>query len=400
VRAFSASPAPAESVRAAIFQDLGQLFGASETPERCLEFILQITSSDENAVWQPGALAGLARGLQGRGAGSKDRSALMTLLTGDSPEARLASQRVAAALKHATAVAVDHIAPTSSRLGAIGLLGLADYSRTGDTLEGLLTPQHSGEIQVAAVRALSQMPEPSAVAALLGRTRWASFTPEVREAALAALTRDEARTLMLLDAIEEDTIPGTTLTAARRNRLTNHRNPAIQKRARTLLAPFESGNRMQAYERLRGAVLSRQGFDESGKRVFTTYCANCHSFKGSGGTLGPDLSGIRNQPAEAILLHVLVPDYEITPGYYAYVVETKDGRTLVGRLQSETPNGVTLQDASGQQHVVLRGQIASMTASPNSLMPNELERAMSEQDLADVIRYLKDGAGSKQTERH
>jgi mono/diheme cytochrome c family protein len=30
-----------------------------------------------------------------------------------------------------------------------------------------------------------------------------------------------------------------------------------------------------------------------------------------------------------------------------------------------------------------------MSASPSSLMPNELERAMSEQDLADLIAYLK-----------
>jgi hypothetical protein len=30
-----------------------------------------------------------------------------------------------------------------------------------------------------------------------------------------------------------------------------------------------------------------------------------------------------------------------------------------------------------------------MTASSRSLMPTELERAMSEQDLADLIAYLK-----------
>jgi putative heme-binding domain-containing protein len=109
--------------------------------------------------------------------------------------------------------------------------------------------------------------------------------------------------------------------------------------------------------------------------------------------LGPDLSGIRNQPAEAILLHVLVPDYEITPGYQAYLVETRDGRTLIGRLESEAPNSLTLRDASSQQHVILRSQVVSMSASTRSLMPTELERAMSEQDLADLIGYLKANPG-------
>ena len=40
----------------------------------------------------------------------------------------------------------------------------------------------------------------------------------------------------------------------------------------------------------------------------------------------------------------------ITPGYQAYAVETRDGKTLVGRLESEAPNSLTLQDASLQSH--------------------------------------------------
>jgi putative heme-binding domain-containing protein len=204
---------------------------------------------------------------------------------------------------------------------------------------------------------------------------------------------------MLMEAIENGAIPATALSPSRRTRLMNHRIATIQTRARTLFAPLDSGSRIQAYDRMRATVLTRAGNTESGKRAFSTHCATCHTFDGRGASLGPDLSGIRNQPPEAILLHVLVPDYEITPGYYAYVVETREGRTVVGRLQSETPASVTVHDASGQQHVILRARIASMTASPNSLMPNELERVLTEQELADLIRYLKSPADSRETER-
>ena len=146
---------------------------------------------------------------------------------------------------------------------------------------------------------------------------------------------------------------------------------------------------MQVYERLRGDVLNRPTNPVRGRQVFASQCAACHASDGTGGQVGPDLSGIRNQPAEAILLHVLVPDYEIAAGYQAYVVQTKDGRTLTGRLESEAPNSVTLRDGSSQQHAILRRDIVAMSASTHSLMPNELERAMSEQDLADLIAYLK-----------
>jgi putative heme-binding domain-containing protein len=319
----------------------------------------------------------------------------MGLLAGDSPEERAAERQVRDVLSRSIDTARDRTESMNARLTAIALLGHLDLSMAGSTLETLLSPQHPTEIQVASVRALAQLPEARALAPLLDPKRWPSFTPEVRDAVLAALMADEPRTLMLLDAIENGAIPGAALPSARRSRLTSHRNAVIQKRAQSLLAPLQSGSRMQTYERLRGTILGRAGRAESGERLFSTYCATCHSFGGTGGTLGPDLSGIRNQPADAILLHVLVPDYEITPGYYAYVVETQDARTLVGRLVSESSNSVTLQEASGQQQVILRSRIAAMTASPASLMPNELERVMSEQDLADVIQYLKSARNSR-----
>ena len=62
--------------------------------------------------------------------------------------------------------------------------------------------------------------------------------------------------------------------------------------------------------------------------VFKKTCAPCHRLDREGTPVGPDLFGIRNQPKEAILLHILVPEHEITPGFTAYIVTTKEGRPL------------------------------------------------------------------------
>ena len=242
---------------------------------------------------------------------------------------------------------------------------------------------------MAAVRAIAQLPDRAASARLVESGRWQAFTPQIREGVLSLLVADERLIPVLLDALEQGAIAGTAIGSSRRARLMGHRNAAIQARARALLAAVESGDRMQAYERLRPAVLRRAANPASGRQVFAAHCAPCHAVDGSGGQVGPDLSGIRNQPADAILLHALVPDYEITPGYQAYVVETRDRRTLVGRMESEAPNSVTIRDGASQRHVILRGDVMSMAASSHSLMPPELERAMSEQDLADLIGYLK-----------
>ena len=286
-------------------------------------------------------------------------------------------------------MALDDTTPADQRLAAIELLGHADYATVGRTLGDLLAPRHPFEIQVASVRALSQLPDPAAAASLVEPGRWQAFTPRIREAVLSALVADERKTPVLLDALERGAVTSIAVGASRRSRLMTHRNAAIQTRARAVLAAVESGDRMQVYERLRPRCCSAPRMPASGRQVFAAHCAPCHAVDGSGGQVGPDLSGIRNQPADAILLHALVPDYEITPGYQAYVVETRDGRTLVGRMESEAPNSVTLRDGASQRHVILRSDVISMAASNHSLMPPELERAMSEQDLADLIGYLK-----------
>ena len=389
LRAFVSSPAGSDTVTAAVMQDLGQVFGAGETPERCLDLIVQIANPDGSFGWQPAALSGIAQGLRARGLGRDGRSAFMTLLHSEGAQAAAAHRRVEAILSRTAALAVDDRAPVDARLGAIALLGHTDYPSAGATLERLLAPRHAVEIQSAAVRALSQLPERAAAASLVEPARWLGHTPQIRETVLSALLASDAQAAVVLDAVESGSIPAAGLAPSRRTRLVNHRNADIQKRARALFAAVDSGNRMQVYQRLRGPVLARPGHQDNGKRLFGSQCAACHTFDAAGGRLGPDLSGIRNQPADAILLHLLVPAYEITPGYEAYLVETRDGRTLAGRLESEAPNSVTLRDASSQSHVILRSEIASMSASGGSLMPGELERGMSEQDLADVIAYLK-----------
>jgi putative membrane-bound dehydrogenase-like protein len=388
LRAFVERPSSPD-VKAAVMQELGQLFGVEQSPARCQELIIQIGEASTELGWQPAAVAGVAQGLKARGLGREDRSALMMLVSGESQQARLAKQRVDEIVARATATTLDEKTPLNQRLAGIALLGHTDYATAGATLQRLLAPRQSSEIQVAAVRAILQLPDRAAVDNLLERRRWQGFTPQVREAVLSVLLTDERQTMSLLDAIEQGSIDGAALGPSRRSRLMTHRNAAIQKRARALLAGLESGDRMQVYDRLRGTVSSRTASASSGKKVFSVYCATCHAIDGDGGHVGPDLSGIRNQPADAILLHVLVPDYEIAAGYQSYVVETRDGRTLVGRLESETPNSVTLRDAASQAHVILRTDVVSMSASTRSLMPAELERAMSEQDLADLIGYLK-----------
>ncbi|HEU4996653.1 MAG TPA: PVC-type heme-binding CxxCH protein, partial [Gemmatimonadaceae bacterium] len=387
--AFTAGAAASPAVRGAVMQDVARVVGASEPVGRCLALVTQIAEPGVELTWQPGALAALAAGLRARGVGSGVDSALMALVASDVPEARVARERLMRVIAGAADLSVRDQAPLDQRLGAIELLGQAQWSMSGATLLQLLEPQRATEIKIAAVRALAQTRDPAAATSLVTAARWQTFTPRVREAILTAFLAEERLVSVLLDAIERGDIAASALGPSRWQRLREHRNASIRQRAEALHTVADAGSPVKVYDRRLPDVLARNGNAESGSALFTKYCGACHTFDGAGGRVGPDLSGVRNQPVDALLLHIIVPDYEIAPGFAAYAVQTRDEHTLFGRLESEAPGSITLKDAAGQSHTILRADVKSMTAATSSLMPAGLEQTMSSQDLADLIAYLK-----------
>ena len=108
-----------------------------------------------------------------------------------------------------------------------------------------------------------------------------------------------------------------------------------------------------------------------------------------GGKVGPDITGIRNQPADAILLHILVPNYEVAPNYQTLSIVTQDGRSLSGWLAAESESSLTLRTAAGGEESIARSHLTSLVASGLSLMPDGLEQTMAKEDMANLVAFLK-----------
>jgi putative heme-binding domain-containing protein len=258
----------------------------------------------------------------------------------------------------------------------------------GESLLGLLQTANPVELQRAAVRSLGQMPGGQAAPAMLTRARWQTYTPPVRESMLASLLSQPRHLPSLLAAIEAGDVPISAVDSARRKQLMQNRDKNIAQRAGELFKNLQGSDRMKVYEDYK-SILPLKANAGNGREVFKKVCASCHRLEREGVPVGPDLLGIRNQPKEVILLHILIPEYEILPGFVNYVIETRDGRTLSGIIGSETESKVTLRRALGEEEVVARTNILSLTSTGLSLMPQELEKNMSRQELADLLGFLK-----------
>ena len=282
------------------------------------------------------------------------------------------------------------LAPDTSaelRVVSVELLAFDDSSDATTLLSGLLGAAHPREVQRAAARALLQPSRVAALPELLAADRWNSYTPGVRMMLLDRMVGGPEFAAVLLDAIQAGSVPVSALTSGQRDQLRRSKIPELKSRAEKLLAA-PGGHRENAFTQAM-AVLQLSPAPANGRAVFEKSCAACHRFNQQGVAVGPDLFDIRQQPKESILYHLIIPEAEIAPNFVNYECELKDGRTLSGLLASENSSGITLRMAQGVEETVARSQIARLTASRLSLMPQELEKAMTPQELADLLAYLK-----------
>ncbi|GDY20775.1 cytochrome c [Verrucomicrobiota bacterium] len=333
-------------------------------------------------------LAGVASAVKAKGLTKPGQPVLHEVIWTKAPYSYAVAREVTNLFNEAVVFVRSASTTQSAKLTAIELLAYTDFATAGAALQSLIAPQTPNELQAAAVRALSQLPGAKAGEWFVERERWRSYTPPVRDAVLTAMLSQPALQLVLLEAVEKGVVQPWAVPANRRNPLLKHKDAAVAARAAKAFQPQGAADRMKVYEDYK-SVLALPANAKNGHAVFTKTCAACHQFAGEGQRVGPELTGIRLQPAEAILLHILVPDAEIYPGFTAYEIETKDGRTLTGLLASDTPTSVTLRAAQGVEETILRSNIAKLTSSSTSLMPNELEKTMTRQDMADLLGFLQ-----------
>jgi putative membrane-bound dehydrogenase-like protein len=138
-------------------------------------------------------------------------------------------------------------------------------------------------------------------------------------------------------------------------------------------------------------LVKMKGNAASGQVVFAKAgtCAKCHVVNGEGKEVGPNLSEIgKKLSREAIFESILYPSASISHNYETYVVETKAGNVATGLLVSKTPAEITLKDAESLVRTFKATDVESVTRSPVSLMPADLHKALSTQDLADLVEYM------------
>lgn len=139
-------------------------------------------------------------------------------------------------------------------------------------------------------------------------------------------------------------------------------------------------------------LMEWQGDPKNGRLVFNTAgtCHKCHVVNKIGRQLGPDLSEVgRKLSRQALLESVLFPSAGISHNYDAWTLLLTNGTTMTGLIASETDDELVLIDNEAIRHTVATGDIEEKIRQSVSLMPADLQKIMTPQELVDVVSYLE-----------
>jgi putative heme-binding domain-containing protein len=126
-----------------------------------------------------------------------------------------------------------------------------------------------------------------------------------------------------------------------------------------------------------------------GKEIYQRTCSTCHMLHGEGGKIGPDLTGSNRANMTYLMSNILNPSGDVQEDYKLVVITTQDGRTYSGNIIAENDRNITLRVVGQEPISINKSQIRTRDVSEKSMMPEGLLNNLNDEEVLDLIAYLK-----------
>jgi putative heme-binding domain-containing protein len=297
------------------------------------------------------------------------------------------------ALKEALTIISDREQEIALRLAYTEIIGEITPDQALKVLLSLVEKDPSSAIKQNALHALQGYTNSEVgqkIALLYPGIRADSY---VREAAIALFATRPEWANAFFDEIEKSRVVSpldVPLHLAQRFTLLED-NSIYHKTERLWPAvkPVSSAEKTEQINRLKILLTAEKGEIAKGKTVYSQACGACHRLNGYGGTIGPELTGYDRKNLNYMLLHTVDPNADIREGYETYKIQTKEGRTIVGKIAKQEGGTIELVPVLGGKKTVLpEDKILTNRIQQVSTMPERLLSPLSDQELRDLFAYL------------
>jgi putative membrane-bound dehydrogenase-like protein len=281
----------------------------------------------------------------------------------------------------------DLKAPIQDRREALAsLLGARDPKLAG-TLQSLVA---ESALRREALRGLASYDDAKTSDVILGI--YASLSLEEKRDALNTLAARASTARALVAAVGAKKIPTTDLPADVLRQLRNIKDEELGKQIASVWGSMRdtAEDKVREIRRVRGMLASRQaGPDElpRGRAVFAKTCQQCHTLFGTGAKIGPDLTGSNRADMDYLLSNVLDPSAVMAKEYQPNLIAMSDGRVITGLVQRDDGKVLTVATANDTV-TIARSDIEDMKLSDKSMMPDDLLKPLSDDEVRALVAYL------------
>ena len=245
-------------------------------------------------------------------------------------------------------------------------------------------------LQSNAIRGLAAFDQPESAGVLI--SAYPDLSASNRRDALSTLTARTASAMELLAAVESKTIRASDLTADLIRDLRNLKDDAVTSRIAEVWGAARETPAAKAEQIEKYRAIVRKGYSDApdpglGRSLFAKTCGQCHVLFGTGGDVGPELTGSNRADLDYIFQNVVDPSALVGKDYQASVLALNDGRILTGIVKREDPDSITLATAN-ETVVVPATDVEERQLTESSLMPEDQWEPLSDHEIRSLVAYL------------
>ena len=292
----------------------------------------------------------------------------------------------------------DRSADLGLRIEVARVLGELKENKSVDALLRLATGRDTSEpaLQRVAITTLASFDDDRIPGGLIG-SFYSRISREhgLRAAACRTLASRAAWADRLLEEVIQWRVRVPEVPEDVIQRLRTYEEPKFVARVEQAFGKAVSvsaADKIAEIERLTALLAGSEGDAESGKQHFAAKCGNCHKLFGQGKSIGPPLDGYERGSLKFWLPAIIEPSLEIREGYQSYAALTKDGRVVTGMMHAQDPKTVTIRTADDQKVVLVRDDLEQFKPIKTSLMPEQVFKDMTDEQIVDLFSYLMQGA--------
>ena len=285
-------------------------------------------------------------------------------------------------------VLVNHKAKLPERQKALASLVDARDVKLPGVLQGLLKEE---ELRREALRALGVFEDAGTPGAVL--KIYNHLDTDGKRDALTTLASRVSYAKALMVAIDKNEVKANELPADIVRQLRAHGQKDINGKLDKVWGvsrstPEAKLKEISKYKKLLQAKPAKPVNLSRGRALYQRTCAQCHKLYGEGGEIGPDITGSNRNNLDYLLTNMLDPNAEIPNDYRTTILRTKDNRILVGVVRRSEGQSVTMATPA-EVVTVAKSDVASIEQQNFSMMPEGLVLAFKQDELRDLIDYLR-----------